>query len=423
MLLPSPVVVAGAADTSSQRPAYEVADVVRAYGAACLRTHPTSHAQRRVLRAIARCRTALLGGHVAGCDRCGYRRIAYNSCGNRHCPKCLAAHSVRWLAAEQAMLLPVPYFHVVFTLPHELNALVRVNRRRLYALLFRAAAATLRTFALAPRYLGAEPAVTMVLHTWGQTLTEHVHVHCVVSGGGLALDASAWISLPTGTKKRRRPFLFPVAALSEVFRGKYLAGLRCARTRGQLRFAGNSAALADPLQWQHLLAALASRAWVVYCKRPFAGPAQVLTYLSHYTHRVAIANRRLLFVGHGVVRFVYRDYAAHDGLKEMALAAPEFLRRFLLHVVPRGFMRIRHYGLTANRHRQEKLQRCRELPGVEPAAPLSTDSPPTPAAAEHPRSSDSSPTLCPNCGAPLRIIEILPVSGRDPLAPASPDTS
>ena len=263
----------------------------------------------------------------------------------------------------------------------------------------------------------------MVLHTWGQTLTEPVHVHCVVSGGGLARDGSAWIPLPRGKKRRRRPFLFPVAALSAVFRGKYLAGLRRARTRGQLRFAGESAALADPAHWQHLLAALASRDWVVYCKRPFAGPAPVLTYLSRYTHRVAIANRRLLSVGNGVVRFVYRDYADHERLKEMALAAPEFLRRFLLHVVPRGFMRIRHYGLTANRHRQEKLPRCRELLAVDPAAPLSTDSPPTPAAAEPPRSSDSCATLCPHCGAPLRLIEILPVSGHDPLAPASPDTS
>jgi len=300
---------------------------------------------------------------------------------------------------------------------------VRGNRRRLYALLFRAAAATLRTFALDPRYLGAEPAITMVLHTWGQTLVEHVHVHCVVSGGGLALDGSTWVALPMGKKTRRRPFLFPVAALSAVFRGKHLAGLRRARTRGQLRFAGDSAVLADPPQWQHLLAALASRDWVVYCKRPFAGPAQVLTYLSRYTHRVAISNRRLRSVGDGVVRFVYHDYADHDRLKEMSLAAPELLRRFLLHVVPRGFMRIRHYGLTANRHRQDKLPRCRELLGVPPPPSPPTDPAPPSEPDTATSSADSTAALCPHCGTPLRIVELLPVTGRDPLAPTPPDTS
>jgi hypothetical protein len=423
--MPAPTVVA-AGEESNGRAAYEVADVVRAYAAEFVRTHPTSAQQRRVLRAIASCRTAALGGHVEACDGCGHTRTAYNSCRNRNCPKCLGTQSARWMAAEQALLLPVPYFHVVFTLPHALTALVRVNRRRLYELLFRAAAATLRTFALDPRHLGAAPAITMVLHTWGQTLTEHFHVHCVVSGGGLALDSSAWVSLPKAQKRTRRPFLFPVAALSAVFRGKYIAALQHARHHGELRFAGQSAALANPLHWAELLDSLARIDWVVYCKAPFGGPAQVLKYLSRYTHRVAIANRRLLGVGHGVVRFAYHDYADHDRPKEMTLPATEFLRRFLLHVVPRGFMRIRHYGITANRHRARKLQRARELLGGGQVAPTDTD-PPTPTAAADTTSSaaDSPAKVCPRCGAPLRIIEIIPATRREFLAPAGapPDTS
>jgi hypothetical protein len=413
MALASPAVVAAPGAEGAGRPPYEVADVVRGYGDAYRRTHGAPTRQRTVLRAIAQCRTAALGGHVEGCDRCGYRRIAYNSCRNRHCPKCQGKEQARWMAAEQAMLLPVPYFHVVFTLPHRLNALVRANPRRLCALLFRVAAATLRTFALDPHHLGAEPAITMVLHTWGQTLTEHFHVHCVVSGGGLALDGSAWIALPKGKKKPRRPFLFPVTALSEVFRGKYLAALRRARHTGALHFAEQSAPLTDPLRWQELIDSLAHTDWVVYCKPPFGGPAQVLKYLSRYTHRVAIANRRIRFVGDGVVRFAYRDYTDHDRSKQMTLPATEFLRRFLLHVVPRGFMRIRHYGITANCHRGQRLQRCRELFGS--AAAARTDAEPPAATAEPkttPSATASTHQLCPRCGAPLRVIEQLAPARR-----------
>ena len=400
--------------------------MVRAYGRQYLGTHPTSTEQRRVLRAIAACRTAGLGGHVEGCDACGYSRLAYHSCGNRHCPKCQGTERARWMAAEQAMLLPVPYFHVVFTLPHALNPLIRVNRRRLYGLLFRIAARTLRTFARDPRHLGAEPAITMVLHTWGQTLEEHVHVHCVVSGGGLSLDGRSWVSLPPGQTKRRRPFLFDVTALSRVFRGKFIAALRRARRRGTLRYLGQSAALADPGPWESLIATLWTPDWVVYAKAPFGGPEQVLKYLSRYTHRVAISNQRLLSIANGIVRFEYHDYAAADPRKELPLPALEFLRRFLLHVVPRGFMRIRHYGITANRRRQEKLRRSRELLGVEHAAPTDTDSATqTPEADPATRSADASATRCPNCGAPLRIIEVIPATRGDPLAPVSapPDTS
>jgi hypothetical protein len=361
-----------------------------------------------VLRAIEHCRTAALGGHRQQCDSCGRQRIAYNSCRDRHCPKCQGKETARWMAAEQAMLLPVPYFHVVFTLPHVLNRLVRVNRRRLYALLFRAAAATLRTFALDPRHLGAEPAVTMVLHTWGQTLTEHYHVHCVVSGGGLSLDGRSWISLPKGKKKPRRPFLFHVGALSQVFRRKFIAALRRARSRGELGYAGESAPLADAVRWQALLGRLKRTEWVVYSKPPFGGPETVLKYLSRYTHRVAISNRRILCVGDAVVRFRYRDYAEQSRRKEITLPATEFLRRFLLHVLPPGFMRIRHYGITANCRRQEKLARSQELLGQAQLAPRSEpDTAGREAPNDSPLARDSNAARCPTCGAPMRVIEII----------------
>jgi hypothetical protein len=416
MALPSPAVAATAAgaDASHTRPRFEVADIVRISAAEYLRTHVSTRAHRRVLRAIAHCRTAALGGHVEQCEGCGKQRIAYNSCRNRHCPKCQGKEAARWMAAEQAMLLPVPYFHVVFTVPHELNALVRVNRRRLYAELFRVAAATLRTFALDPRYLGAEPAITMVLHTWGQTLTEHYHVHCVVSGGGLSLDGRTWVGLPRGKRKRRRPFLFPVPALARLFRGKFAAALERTRRSGSLHYAGESAPLADAVPWQALLDSLRRTDWVVYAKPPFGGPQLVLKYLSRYTHRVAISNRRLRFVGAGVVRFAYRDYAANSQCKEMTLAATEFLRRFLLHVVPPGFIRIRHYGITANCHRGRKLARARESLGQAPP-------PADPGLAT--RHDAASPTseaggserqaTCPHCGGRLRVLEVLPARRWD----------
>jgi hypothetical protein len=395
----------------AERPRYEVADVVRACGAEFLRTHPTSPVQRQVLHAIARCRTAALGGHVEGCDACGHKRIAYSSCRNRNCPKCQGAARAKWMAAEQAMLLPVDYFHVVFTLPRTLNALMRVNPRALYTLLFRAAAATLLTFARDPKHLGGEPAITMVLHTWGQTLTEHVHVHCVVSGGGLSADRSRWMALP------RHGFLFPVLALSQVFRGKYLAALGRLRKRGQLRFTGQCAELAESQAWLNLFTTLHHTPWVVYAKPPFGGPARVLKYLSGYTHRVAISNDRLLFVGDGSVRFAWKDYADRNAHKEMTLPAAEFLRRFLLHVVPPGFMRIRHYGIVANRHREQKLARCRELLGVAAAAPAPEpiDTPDTDTHGEALDDNDTerAPVPCPICGAPMRIIELLAPQPHD----------
>ena len=403
MALASPPVAAQAPERP--RPAFEVADVVRQYGASFLTAYPTSHPQRAVLRALARCRTAALGGHVEQCEACAHRRIAYNSCRNRHCPKCQGQQRAKWMAAEQAMLLPTEYFHVVFTLPHALTPLIRVNPRELYGLLFRAAAATLLAFARDPKHLGGEPGITMVLHTWGQTLTEHAHVHCVVSGGGLSADAGSWHSTP------RRGFLFPVKALSKMFCGKYLAALGRLQRKGALRLAGQSTRFSEASTWVELLAELRRTHWVVYAKPPFGGAARVLKYLSRYTHRVAISNRRLLFVGDSVVRFTWKDYADHNATKAMTLSAEEFLRRFLLHVVPRGFMRIRHYGILANRHREQKLRRCRELLGV-PTPPLLSQVPLTMPDRDPQRDApagDTAPPLppCPLCGAPIRVVEIL----------------
>jgi ribosomal protein S18 len=401
--------VATAGEETNGRTAFEVATVVRGYGARFVRTHPTSGEQRRVLRAMGRCRTAALGGHVEGCDACGYTRIAYNSCRNRHCPKCQGAARAKWMAAEQATLLPVEYFHVVFTLPHALNPLIRINPRRLYALLFHAAAATLLAFARDPQHLGGEPAITMVLHTWGQNLTEHAHVHCVVSGGGWNADTDTWHST------KRRGFLFPVKALSKMFRGKYLAALDRLQRKGALRFVGQSAHLIEAGNWLQLLAELRRTPWIVYAKPPFAGPECVLKYLSRYTHRVAISNRRLLFVGAGVVRFTWKDYADHNTTKEMTLSAEEFLRRFLLHVVPRGFMRIRHYGLLANCHREQRLSRSRALLGVA-ALPLQRadlGDPVSRHADDVDRPTQPTPTACPVCGAPMRVVEIVTPQRRD----------
>jgi hypothetical protein len=329
----------------------EVADIVRAHGAAYRQTHGLSRAQRRALHAIEVCRTAALGGHRDVCDRCGAERISYNSCRNRHCPKCQTLAKARWLEARRAELLPVEYFHVVFTLPHALYGLLPDNARLLYDLLFRTTAATLTTFARDPRHLGGDVGVTAVLHTWGQTLSQHIHLHCLVTGGALARDGTRWIPAKPG-------FLFPVRALAQVFRAKYLDALHAAQAAGRLR-------LPDPLAEPGALAALLTQLrhhdWVVYAKRPFAGPAQVLDYLGHYTHRVAISNERLLSLADGRVRFRWRDYADGDRVKIMDLAAEEFLRRFLLHIVPERFVRIRHFGFLANRARQTKLTRCRQL--------------------------------------------------------------
>ena len=338
----------------------ELADIVRAHGAAYQRTHPLSRAQRRALRAIETCRTAALGGHRETCDTCGAVQISYNSCRNRHCPKCQTLAKERWLDARRAELLPVEYFHLVFTLPHALNPLAQGNPRVLYTLLFHAVADTLTTFARDPRHLGGDLGATAILHTWGQNLSQHLHLHCVVTGGALAPDGSRWIPAPPG-------FLFPVRALAQVFRGKFLDALRRAYAADEFVFAGSLAALADPSAFATWLASLRQPDWVVYAKRPFAGPEQVLEYLGRYTHRVGLSNDRILSLDDGIVRFRWKDYADGDRVKLMALETDEFLRRFLLHVVPDGFVRIRHVGFLANRTRQAKLARCRQLLAQPPA--------------------------------------------------------
>jgi len=330
----------------------ELADVVRDAGERFRQTHRLSGEQRRALSAIACCRTAALGGHIETCDTCGVSRAVYHSCRNRHCPKCQVLAKERWLAARCAELLPIPYFHVVFTLPHALNPLAQRFPRAIYGLLFAAAAATLQAFAHDAQHLGGELGITAVLHTWGQTLTPHVHLHCVVTGGALSPDRTCWIPAQPG-------FLFPVKALSKVFRGKFLAGLAAAMKRGQL-----PAEALSPVR----RARLRRHAWVVYAKRPFGGPAQVLAYLGRYTHRIALSNDRIVALRDGVVQLRYRDYADGSRTKILHLSADELLRRFCWHVLPTGFMRLRHFGLLANRHRGAKLARCRALLGADPPA-------------------------------------------------------
>lgn len=336
------------------RPPLEVADIVRTYGTAFVKQHRRwlTVLHLKVLRAIVACRTAALGGHIEQCDSCGQRAISYNSCLNRHCPKCQGAARQAWLAKRSAELLPVPYYHVVFTLPHVLVPLALQNKALVYGLLFRTAAETLLQIAADPKHLGAKIGFLAVLHTWGQTLLHHPHLHCVVPGGGLSPDQRRWI--PCGHK-----FFLPVKVLSVVFRGKFLDALERTFKQHKITLAGQLTPLQSPAEFAALLRAAAHRDWVVYAKRPFAGPAQVLTYLSRYTHRIAIANSRLVAMADGRVTFRWRDYAHGHQTRTMTLEAHEFLRRFLLHVLPTSFVRIRYFGLLANRQRAQLLNLCR----------------------------------------------------------------
>lgn len=349
------------------RPPLEVADIVRTYGTAFVRRHRRwlTVLHLKVLRAIAACRTAALGGHIDQCDSCGQRAISYNSCLNRHCPKCQAAARQTWLAQRSAELLPVPYYHVVFTLPHILAPLALQNKALVYGLLFRAASETLLQIAADPKRLGAKIGFMAVLHTWGQTLLHHPHLHCVVPAGGLSPDHRRWIPC-------RPKFFLPVHVLRVVFRGKFLQALETAFKKHQLTLAGQLSPLQSPPNFAALLRAAAKPNWVVYAKRPFAGPAQVLTYLSRYTHRVAIANSRLVTMSEGRVTFRWRDYAHGSQMRTMTLEADEFLRRFLLHVLPASFVRIRYYGLLANRHRTQLLRRCRSYLETTLPPPIAT---------------------------------------------------
>jgi Putative transposase/Transposase zinc-binding domain len=341
------------------RPALEVADIVRAHGAEFRQAHAGSLSarQKRVLRSIELCRTAALGGHMERCDQCGHERNAYNSCADRHCPKCQSLGRAKWLEKRQAELLPCEYFHVVFTLPEPLAKLSLQNKRQMYSLLFRATAETLQTIAADPKHLGAQIGFFCILHTWGQTLTAHPHLHCVVPGGGISLDGRQWIACRPG-------FFLPVKVLSRRFRKLYLRYLEQAFAAGKLQFHGDLEQLADAQNFARYLAPLAEMEWVVYAKPPFGGPERVLDYLGRYTHRIAISNNRLIELKDGKVTFAYKDYKHEQRQKVMTLSADEFLRRFLMHVLPDGFQRIRHYGLLGNRHRAENLARCRELLGV-----------------------------------------------------------
>ena len=349
-------------------PAPELAQVVRLHLHACQEQFGLSAAQRRVCGAIAACRTAAMGGQLFACDSCGASHFVYHSCRNRHCPKCQSLTKERWLAARIADLLPVPYFHLVFTLPHAIHPLVHSHPRLVYELLFQSAAHTLLEFGRNRRWLGGRIGITLVLHTWAQNLTRHVHVHGVVSGGALSPQGQ-WMPA-------KRGFLFAVRALSQVFRGKYLDALQSARANGQLN---SNPVASDLAAWRLLLERLRQHDWVVYAKRPFAGPEQVLDYLGRYTHKVAISDHRLVEVTSENVTFRYRDRTAHgkDKRKLLCLPGPQFLQRFLLHVLPQGFKRIRHYGLTASRSKKVCLSACRRQ--LDVAAPATPD-PETPAA-------------------------------------------
>ncbi len=342
-------------------PPLEVADILSASADAFFgaRRGAVSSAKRRIVRNLVACRTAKLGGHVERCDQCDHEQIAYNSCRNRHCPKCQATARAKWLEARAADLLPVEYFHVVFTVPTEIAALSLQNKRTMYGILFRAAADTLQQIAADPKHLGANIGFLAVLHTWNQRLLHHPHVHCVVPGGGLSLDGSRWIACPTG-------FFLPVKVLSQVFRGKFLDYTRRAFAKGELVFQGSLAELEEPDRFHAYLETTYTHEWVVYAKRPFGGPEQVLKYLAGYTHRVAISNHRLQSFENGRVRFRYRDSSRTHRKKVMELDAVEFIRRFLLHVLPKGFVRIRHFGLLANTHRAKKIAMCRALLGAVP---------------------------------------------------------
>jgi len=372
-----------------------VADLIRSAGAAFIeRNRQWIHRQHvKVLLAIARCRTAALGGHVDQCTRCGHRAtISYNSCRNRHCPKCQTAARDRWIAARQKELLPTRYVHVVFTLPAPLAPLTLQNKKFIYSLVLRASAETLREVACDPRHLGAEIGFFSVLHTWNQKLGLHPHVHCVIPAGGLSLDHTHWI-------KSRSRFFLSIKVLRRVFHGKFVAGLKQAFHSGRLSFCGNLAALAQPKTFAAWLRSLFRKDWVVYAKRPFGGPEYVLQYLGRYTHRVAISNHRLVSFAEGKVTFRWRDSAHNNEQKLMTVEQDEFLRRFLLHLLPKSFVRIRHFGFLANRRRATLLPLCFHLLGAAQEPP---------AQQELSSASDSHDLWrCPKCAGPMKVIERL----------------
>ena len=374
------------------RPALEVADIFRSHGPAWRKAHAghVSLNQFKVMSAVENCRTAALGGHVARCEDCAYTTIAYNSCRNRHCPKCQSAAAKDWLAAREADLLPVPYYHVVFTLPAAIADIAYQNKAMIYDILFKASAETLVTIAADPKHLGARVGITSVLHTWGSAMTHHPHVHMIVPGGGISLDGKSWISCRPG-------FFLPVRVLSRLFRRLFLEKLLAAHQTNRLKFFGDHSALADAQAFAAYLAPLRRAEWVVYAKRPFGGPQTVLAYLSRYTHRVAIANSRLIACDRSGVTFRWKDYRAdgRDRQKVMTLSTGEFIRRFLIHVLPQGLHRIRHYGLLASGTRADNIARARELLAV-------SNSQAEPAGA----AIDPGKPTCPCCGGRMIVIEV-----------------
>lgn len=401
---------------SSSRPALEVAEVVRRFNASFHRSHATSHRQRLVLDRLAACRTARMGGHRRRCAGCGHVEQAYNSCGDRHCNKCQAGRRAEWLTAREQDLLPVEYFHVVFTLPAELSPLALVNPAEIYDLLFQASAETLRE--VAARRLGARIGFLSVLHTWGQNLMHHPHVHVVVPGGGLSLDGDRWVACPAG-------FFLPVKVLSRVFRAKFAAGLRRLHRGEQLRFAGRTGPLADRSTFERFVEGLFEKPWVVYAKPPFGGPRQVLKYLARYTHRVAISNRRLRAIDDRTVTFAWKDYRRGSRQRQMTLTGEEFLRRLAMHVLPRGFVRLRQFGLLANGVRGQRLALCRRLlveggqavPEPESGAPHDdADAAPGFATATvHDEAGKTAVPGCPKCGRRVWLVEVLPRPSPDEL--------
>ena len=392
------------------RPTLEVADIFRGHGSAWRQANAghVSLDQLKVMSAIESCRTAALGGHVARCEDCAYTTIAYNSCRNRHCPKCQGAAALAWLAEREAELLPVPYFHLVFTLPAPIADIAYQNKAVIYHLLLKVSAETLITIAADPKHLGARIGITGVLHTWGSALTHHPHVHMIVPGGGIALDGKRWVSC-------RRCFFLPVRALSRLFRRLFLQKLTAAHK--QLQFFGEHAPLADVRAFAAFLAPLRRTEWVVYSKRPFGGPQAVLAYLSRYTHRVAISNSRLISCDQEGVTFRWKDYRieGRDRYKRMTLATNEFIRRFLIHVLPRGFHRIRHYGLLARAACADNIARAREMLAVSKCQVEPADAP------------DDDPPLrshpCPHCGGRMIIIETFERGSTPRHRPTGPMTA
>jgi Putative transposase/Transposase zinc-binding domain len=387
------------------RAALEVADIFRDHGPAwrdANRGH-VSLPQLKVMNAIERCRTAALGGHVARCenDACGHTVVSFNSCRNRHCPKCQGSAARKWLAEREAELLPVPYFHVVYSLPSQLRDVAYQNKRVVYDLLMKAAAETTLQIAADPKRLGARIGITAVLHTWGSAMTHHPHVHMIVPGGGLSEDGSRWVGA-------RPDFLVHVHVLAAKFRGKFIAMLAEAHADGTLKFFNSHAGLADPKTFKRFLGPLRHIDWIVYCKPPFAGPEQVLRYLSRYTHRVAISNRRLVTSDDGGIAFRWKDYRADHAVrwKTMTLAPAEFIRRFLIHVLPKGFHRIRHYGLFANGNRKETVAKARHLLGVAMAEKAKEAAMPASGGSDETKETCAAPRPCPCCGGRMLIIEI-----------------